>query len=499
MISGPDDELLSSSVGLRPGKGKSWNVLQRTLILGLLALVLSLPTLAAPPPPSAITFKQKVSDLVQNTGLRGKCGIYIKVIKSGRVLYNERGTVPMIPASNLKVLTTAAALDVFGPDHRFETELRGPVANSGGVIAGHIYLVGSGDPSFCEPYNSPATEPLRFFVRQLKKAGVTGVVGDVVVDDSAFDREFRGQGWFDRYLLDDYAAAVGALSVNANLVEVIVTQGKITTNPSTPHIKFVNKLKPAGYTEVYVDRQAGSDVVTVGGVIAPGGVVRRTITVDNPSLFAAGVFSRLLDKGGIRHTGSYRVIDRLAEPAQVRRLKVYARFKSPPLLHLATQINKESDNLFAQHLFKALGERHRGQGSAANAEAAVVAFMQRSGIDTTGLRMVDGCGLSTLNRVSPQQLVEVLNAMWLNPHAQQFIESLPAGGQGTLSYRLNGLTVRAKTGTLKDHSALSGYVVSAYGQTIAFSVIVNDVEATWSAIELEDRVVQAIAGWQAPL
>ncbi len=462
-------------------------------------LLAAMPVLAAPPPPSAITFKEKISGLVQNAGLRGKAAVYIKVLKSGRVLYNERGTTPMIPASNLKVLTTATALDLLGPDYRFETELRGPQANSGGIIAGHLYLVGSGDPSFCEPYNAPATEPFRFFVRQLRKAGVKGVVGDVVADDSAFDREFRGQGWFDRYLLDDYAAAVGALSVNANLVEVVITPGKISTNPSTPSIQFVNKVKAGSYTEVYVDRKPGSDVVTVGGVIAPGGVVRRTITVDNPSLFAAGVFSRLLEKGGIQHTGSYRVIDRVAEPAQVSQLKVYARFKSPTLLKLATQVNKESDNLFAQHLFKAVGERYRGQGSASNAEAAVMAFMQRNGIDTTGLRMVDGCGLSTLDRVSPQQMVEVLNAMWLNPHGQDFIDSLPAGGQGTLAYRLNGLKVRAKTGTIKDCSALSGYVVSAYGQTIAFSVIVNDVEGSWSAIDLEDRVVQAIAGWPAPL
>lgn len=463
------------------------------------AILLAIPALAAPPPPSAITFKQKISNLVQNAGLRGKTGIYIKVLKSGRVLYNERGTVPMIPASNLKVLTTATAIDMLGPSYRFETELRGPEPNSGGIIPGHLYLVGSGDPSFCEPYNAPATEPFRFFVRQLRKAGIRGVVGDVVADDSAFDREFRGQGWFDRYLLEYYAAAVGALSVNGNLVEVIVTPGKIMTNPSTPSIQFVNKVKPGSYTEVYVDRKPGSDIVTVSGVIAPGGLVRRTITVDNPSLFAAGVFSRLLEKGGISHTGGFRVIDRVAEPAQVSQLKVYARFKSPTLLELATQINRESDNVFAQHLFKAVGERYRGQGSASSAEAAVIAFMQRNGIDTTGLHMVDGCGLSVLDRVSPQQLVEVLEAMFYSPHGQEFMDSLPAPGQGTLGYRLGGVRLRAKTGTINRHSALTGYVVSAYGQTIAFSVLVNDVDATWSAVDLEDRVVQAIAGWPAPL
>ncbi len=467
-------------------------------LLCLWALLMALPA-AADPPPSAISFKQKISNMVQSTGLRGKCGIYIKVVKTGRVLYNENGNTPMIPASNLKVLTTAAALDAFGPEHRFETELRGPEPNSGGIIAGHLYLVGSGDPSFCEPYNTPATEPFRFFVRQLRKAGVKGVVGDVVADDSAFDREFRGRGWFERYLLDDYAAGVAALSVNANLVELIITPGKIITNPSSASIRFDNKLKPGSYSEVYVTREDGSDVVTVSGVIAPGAVVHRTITVDNPALFSAGVFARLLEKGGINHTGSFRLIDRLAESPQVSKLKVYARFKSPRLIELASQVNRESDNLFAQHLFKSLGWRHGGHGSAASGEAAVAAFMRKNGIDTNGLKMVDGCGLSTLDRVSPRQMVEVLGAMWQHEYAQQFIDSLPSGGQGTLAYRLSGLAVRAKTGTLKGHSGLSGYVVSAYGQTIAFSVLVNDIEGTWSAVDLEDRVVQAIAGWRDPL
>ncbi|MEW6284004.1 MAG: D-alanyl-D-alanine carboxypeptidase/D-alanyl-D-alanine-endopeptidase, partial [Candidatus Eremiobacterota bacterium] len=442
--------------------------------------------------------RTRISALVESTGLRGRCGIYIKVVKTNRVIYNERGDVPMIPASNQKVLTTAAALDMLGPDFRYQTELLGPPADSSGVISGHLYLRGSGDPSFCEPYNSPATEPFRFFIRQLRKDGIKAVVGDVVADDSAFDREFRGQGWFERYLLDDYAAGVSALSVNANLVEVIVSSDKVQLNPSTSTVKIVNKLKQGGYSEVYVQRAPGSDVVTVGGVIAPGHVVRRLITVDNPSLFSAGVFSRLLEKGGIHHRGGVRLIDPAGEAARLNELKVYARFYSPRLVELVAQINKESDNVFAQHLFKTLGERHRGRGTASNAEAAVLDFMARSGIDSNGVKMVDGSGLSVLNRVSPRQMVGVLQAMWRHPHAQTFIDTLPAGGEGTLRYRLSGLTVRAKTGTLAGHSALSGYVVSAYGQTVAFSVIVNDVEGTWSAVDLQDRVVQTLAAWQAP-
>lgn len=466
------------------------------LYLSLLSLFCT-PASAAP---SAAELKKKISAAVAARPAlqQADVGIYIKVLKTGRVIYNLNGSEPTVPASNLKLVTTALVLDRLGPKYRFETLVMGPEADDQGVINGDLIIKGNGDPTFCPPYNQPADEPLRFFVRELRDQGVKRVTGNVVADDSAFDRQFLGEGWYDRYLLDSYAAPVAALSLNANLVSLDISTQGIVADPSSPSLKLVNKVKPGGYREVWVERERGSDTIVVKGVLPEGVVVQRGLTINNPTAFTAGTFARMLVKGGLTLDGGLKLLPE-GQRAQLTGLKTYAKFTSPPALELVRQVNKQSDNLFAQHLFKAVGREFKGVGSAENAEAAVRAFFRRHRLPLNGLKMVDGSGLSELNRISPEQLVGVLGAMWQHQWGQEYIDSLPSGGQGTLRYRLNGTVVRAKTGTLKNSSGLSGYVVSSYGQTLAFSVLVNNVNGTWPAVELEDYIVKMLANWPEPL
>lgn len=428
--------------------------------------------------------------------VQGKNAVFVKVLRTGRVLYAHRGREPMIPASNLKILTTAAALDRLGPQFTYHTDLVGPAPGPDGVIQGDVYLRGSGDPTMVSPYNVPGVEPLRFFARQLRQQGVKGITGDVVADDSVFDRQFLGLGWFERYRLDSYSAPVAGLSLNGNVVEVIISSDGVRLDPPSTGLKIVRK---AGSGTVGVDRPRGSDVITVYGRVAPGEVVRRGLTVENPPLFTAGAFQEILRKAGVPQKGGIRLIRPVGEPALLDGMKVYARYESPPLFDVIAQINEESDNLFAEHLFKTLGEQTGGRGTAETAQAAVAEFLQRHGVDTSGLRMVDGCGLSVLNRVSAVQMVGALEAMNRHPASRWFWESLPSGGEGTLTYRLGDVNVRAKTGTLLTDSSLSGYVVTAYGQTVAFSLLFNDVEGVWSAVEAQDRIVRLLATWPEAL
>ncbi len=469
----------------------------RVLFL-VFAVLVAMPAAArGSEPASAAQLKQRLAKIVASLG-SGKVGVYIKVLKTGRVVFNDNGATPMIPASNLKVVTTSVALDRLGPNFRYTTELVGPPASGNGVIHGDVYLKGAGDPTWCYPYTEP-TGPLKFFAKQLKDQGVKEIAGDLVGDDSAFDREYIGQGWFDRYLMDSYAAPVSALSLNTNLCEVTVTSKGITLNPPSPALPILNKVTPGSSSDIWITRERGDERTVINGHISPGGVVKQTITVGSPSLFTVGCLGDALKKAGITIRGKMRLIERSGEAARVTRLKVYARYQSPKLSEIIAQVNKESDNVFAQHVFKTLGERFQGYGTAATGEAAVKFFMEHHGIDSAGLRMVDGSGLSTLNRISPRQLVGIIEAMWRHHRGQDFVDSLPGDGEGTLTYRLSGLTVRAKTGTLDGHSGLSGYVVSAYGQTIGFSILVNNVSATWSAVDLEDRIVRTLATWEAPL
>lgn len=451
----------------------------------------SIPSQALPAP--AKPMKQRLANAIQQSPQlkSAKVGVYVEVIKTGRIVFSDNGGEPMIPASNLKLVTTATAMDCLGPDFRFETELRGNAPDGQGVIDGNLYLRGSGDPTWCRPYNEPDAA-IRFFAKQLRAMGAKQIKGDLVGDDSAFDREWIGRGWLERYLLDSYAAPVSALSMNNNVVELSVTSQGVTTIPSSCGFPMDNRLRGGGGSDVGLLRGPGEETTKIVGSIGSGAAVRRGITLANPPLFTIGAFYNGLKAAGIQVKGQVRLINGTGEPAKSRSTKVLARYRSPKLTEIVSQINRESDNVFAQHLFKGMAHQQLGYGTADKGLQCVQTFMQKSGLSSEGLMMVDGCGLSVLNRISPRLLVGVLAAMWRHPNGQAFINSLPTGGEGTLTSRLRGLRVRAKTGTLDGHSGLSGMVVTAHGQTLGFSVLVNDTPSTWAAIELEDRIVNIL-------
>ena len=464
----------------------------------LAGLVLASAAHAAPPPrPANVNqLKQRIYQIIRNSPAfqQGQVGVYVQVLKTGRVVYSENALKPMIPASNLKVVTTAAAVDLLGPDFRYHTELRGGTPNAQGVLQGNLYLRGEGDPTMCLPYVSP-TAPWKFFVKHMQQRGIRSVTGDLVADDSAFDREFLGKGWFERYLLDSYAAPVSALSVNNNVVELTITSDGVRCDPPSSGFLYSRQVSSE---DCWITRSPGSEITQIRGSVPPGAVIKRGVTVANPSLFTVGALAATMKKSGIAISGKSRLISLQGEVARSQSTPLIARYESPRLKEIISQVNKESDNVFAQHVFKTMGMKTRGHGSAETSEQAVIAFLRKHGVDTQGLHMVDGSGLSTLDQISPRQLVGVMHAMWQHPQGQYFVDSLPTGGEGTLQSRLGGLTVRAKTGTLDGHSGLSGYLVSAYGQTLGFSILVNNVEATWSAVELEDRIVQQLAAWDQP-
>jgi D-alanyl-D-alanine carboxypeptidase/D-alanyl-D-alanine-endopeptidase (penicillin-binding protein 4) len=205
-----------------------------------------------------------------------------------------------------------------------------------------------------------------------------------------------------------------------------------------------------------------------------------------------------VEKNGIDVTGKWKTVEE-GQPAPLAGKVLLARHRSPKLVDLIEMTNTESDNLLAQHLFRRLGATLTGFGSVKNSEAVVRDFFKKHDISDKGLRMIDGSGLSETNRIAPFQIVHLLKAMWNHEVGQLFIDSLPAPGEGTLRSRLGGVVLRAKTGTLNNHSGLSGYVVTAYGETVGFSILINDVERTWPAVELQDRLVSLIARWDQPL
>lgn len=428
----------------------------------------------------------------------GTVGVSTQVLKTGKVPFTYNGTKPMIPASNLKVVTTAVALDVLGKDFRFETRLFGPKKKSGDTLKGDLVLKGAGDPTFFAPFVDNSTAPFKSMAQALKRSGIRNVDGDLIIDDSDFDRKFIAKSYHDRYLLDSYAAPVGGLGINRNVVTVSVGPKGMTVKPNTGSLKLVNDVKIGSYNQIWAERKRGTDKIVVHGVARSGRTVQTTLTVNDPVRFAGSTCFRLLERMGINFSGRWKTVPE-GTPASLAGKVLLAKHRSPALVKLIERTNVDSDNLIAQHLFRRLGASAVGFGSVRNSASVVRDFFKRNQISDAGFKMADGSGLSEKNRVAPYQLVYVLKAMWEHENGQKFIDSLPAPGEGTMRRRLGGALVRAKTGTLNNHSGLTGYVVTAYGETVGFSILVNDVKSTWPARELQNKLVALISRWDKPL
>ena len=425
---------------------------------------------------------------------QGSCASYFKVLDSDRVLYSYRGNAPMVPASNLKVLTTSTALDMLGTEYQFTTELWGAPVDATGTINGNLYLRGNGDPTNTPPWHETPTALYESLAQTLVDSGVKSIQGDIVADDSPFDRQFYPEGWADHYHLDSYSAPVSGLSLNGNLIDVRIEGGNISLYP--PNNYFQVQYTPEGAYDTAVERQRGSNVITVRGPLSNA---TRGITVDNPPLFAASTFAQILQERGIAISGQVRLIRPIGEPAAVVTQHQYASVSSPNLLEIVTEINQQSDNLLAEHVFRTIGARYAGRGSAINGEACVKHFLENHHIDTEGLHMVDGCGLSTLDRVTPNQLVDTFIAMARSANAAQFKQSLASNEHGTLRYRFPNADVCGKTGTLDHYSSLSGYVTTPTQQTVVFSMMFNEIEDISVAIDIQNKVAVLLAQWNEML
>lgn len=449
---------------------------------------------------SSKQFKSRAAALIQDfeNQYKGKVAISTMVLKSGKIPYSRNGTTPMVPASNLKLITTAVALDKLGPKFRFKTVLWAPKRQVDGVAQGNLVLQGGGDPCFYAPVLGSSLEPFKNFAKAITSRGLKGFSGNLLVDATVFDTEYISSTYHDRYLLDDYAAPVGGLSLNRNRVTLNVTTDSVRTKPNSGAFKFVNKVEPGSRNQIWVERPRGTDTVTIHGVVKPGATAQTTITVGNPVRFAGSAFYRVLKKSGIR-IHRWKMVKARSKEWDPRQMVRLATHESPNLASMISDTNVDSDNLLAQHIFRKLGAQAVNAGTVAAGEAVVRDFFRKHNIPSEGLKMYDGSGLSDKNKITPSQIVRTLLAMWGHDRGQIFIDSLPAPGEGTLRRRLRGKVVRAKTGTLKDHSGLSGYVVTAYGETVGFSILVNDVPEVWRAVELQNKLVHLIASWDRAL
>ena len=449
-----------------------------------------------------------------------RVGVLMQDIGSGRVLYERASHEGYNVASNAKIITIAAALALLGPDFRYRTAVLAEAVNERGVITGDLYLQSQGDPSL-------TTAGLEALAGELVAAGVTGVRGDLIVDDTYFD-DHVSPPHFDEQPLEQAAfrAPVGAVSLERNAFTIVVRPARggvgpadVWLEPASPYLRLARAqvlTQPSGRHRLLVDSKRVDDhmdVLVSGQVRADAGLMRFRRRVDDPQAYAGESFRAILKERGIRVRRPAR---RGRAPAEARLLGFV---DSEPMSVLVRSLGKYSDNFAAEALLKTIAAEHRRaeDGDVAAAEtpatwkdgiAAVERFLSEDiGLPAGSFRYGNGSGLFEATEISPAQIVAVLVAAHQDMrYGPDLMASLSiAGVDGTLRRRMAdtpaGQRVRAKTGTLATVIALSGYAAADARQPVAFSIIVNDVAATWSARHqarsLQDGIAEALVAYLA--
>lgn len=423
-------------------------------------------------------------------------GVVVRDARTGRVVLSRNAEKRFLPASNLKILTTATALDALGPDHRYTTRLYHLGTVSGdGTLTGDLVVRGSGDPTFGSDGRG---DPLAAWAEALAEAGVRRVAGRIVGDDDAFEDARYGEGWDVTHIAtESYAPAAGGLVWNDNLVGIQIAgtaAGQPVRFESDPpgFVTLRGDVRTGGRGRMNVERTLGTDEFSLRGVVPTGYRGTLQVPVANPTLYAVYGLADRLREAGVDVSGAELVdVDDLdggldygdAEPLRVS--------VSPPLSEIVEQINRESDNLYAEQVFRTLGG-----GTVRAAEDRVQAFVTQAGADGEALSIADGSGLSRKDLVTPDALAAVLRAMRSHPAQRAFLRSLPEGGGSgsTLRNRLGGVAVRAKTGSLEAVRCLAGYVDGPDGTPYVFVLMANNYTARGGQIAgAQDQIVRAIA------
>lgn len=441
-------------------------------------------------------------------------GVMVQSVENGQILYRRNARKLFMPASNMKLVTSTVALARLGSDHQFLTQLVtcGGIDAENGALAGDLLVLGGGDPSISERFgDGDALAVFNAWADSLRSLGISAIEGGVVADDDLFDDVHIGPGWAWDYLGAAYAAEIGALLFNEGAVGLRFVPGDSVGDPVDPVVvpatSYITLHGQAVTTDdstevgVYASRRPFSNEVDVGGEIWIGSdSIMRYVAPHNPTLFFATVLQETLESKGILLSDPPR--DRDDAVMQCDSSTVLFVHRSPALGDILRPFLKESQNQIGEMLLRYLGTVATDTGSVAAGRRAVAQTLTSWGIPDDSYVYYDGSGLSRYNYLAPEAIVRILRVMARRPDFRVFYEALPvAGVDGTLERRMVGSraegNAHAKTGFISNARALSGYVTTADGELLAFSVIANNFDTPVRPVEyVQDLVVERLANFE---
>ncbi|SEM73006.1 D-alanyl-D-alanine carboxypeptidase/D-alanyl-D-alanine-endopeptidase [Nonomuraea pusilla] len=456
----------------------------------------SSPANALDPAAGVADLGQDINKILSDSRLTvARAGVVVKSASTGEELYSTDAGKLMTPASNTKLFTSAAAVETLGLDHRFTTGVLASGRRAGSALAGDLVLRGTGDPTMlAEDYDALAAE--------VAAAGVKVVTGRLVADDTWFDGQRLGNDWSWDDETAYYAAPISALTASPDrdydagsvIVSVSAADGqvKVTTTPETDYLKIVNKATVGSETDVLIERQHGSRTVVITGTVADP--YQEWVAVDDPAAYAASLFRAALTKHGVK------VLGRTVAGAAPEGAAVLAEHRSMTLGELLVPFMKLSNNIHAEILTKAMGRKVAGQGTWSAGLKVATDFAKANGVQVINMR--DGSGLSRRDGFSPGSIAQLLTAVRAKPWFKTWYDSLPVAGNadrfvgGTLRSRMRNTpaanNVHAKTGSLTGVTSLSGYVTSADGEPLVFSIMLNQY-LSGSPKDIEDKIAVRLA------
>jgi serine-type D-Ala-D-Ala carboxypeptidase/endopeptidase (penicillin-binding protein 4) len=429
---------------------------------------------------------------------KGEWGLLIVDAVTGETLYTKSADSYFVPASNMKLFTTALALSQLGPDYRFHTTLesRGAISPEG-VLAGDVILVGRGDPNLSnrkfpyelkEEFDGPPEKVLAELADALVAKGVKRISGDVIGDDSYFPRERYPNGWEIDDMVWEYGAAISAIVVDDNTVTLTLTPGEkmgepvqAELAPATPDFNVANNVTTTAEgtkPDLTLTREPGANLVVVRGTLTAKSAPRNLVlAIEEPAQHAAELLTRLLAARGVPVDGTARAVH--VADAQTAQRTVLAEHVSVPLSDDVRLVNKISQNLHAEMLLRTVARQNGLWATPEDLLKVPQDFYAAAGIASDDVIQTDGSGLSRHDLVTPRAVVAVLKYAQVQPWFGVYFASLPVSGvDGSLQDRMKNTLaagrIHAKTGSVEHVRTLSGYADTPSGRRLIFSFLSNN-------------------------